>query len=1169
MDSHKPLPDNFQLSLKRLNGLLHRLKQTPDLLKQYDSIIRDQIERGIVEPVSDGSTTSHLCHYLPHHAVVRNDKTTTKLRIVYDASAKMAGEASLNDCLHKGPKFNQLILDILLRFRAFKYVLIADLEKAFLQVSVVEDDRDVLRFLWVDDIKKDCPEICTLRFTRVVFGVSASPFLLNATLKHHLEKHAATHPDLVKRLLESTYVDDIVSGADSEEDAFELYSQAKSVFRDGGFNLRKFVSNSKPLQQRIEHAEQLHSTGISRVSVDSLSNALDESYVGATLGDHRALDAEEQKVLGVCWNPVDDCLLFDVSSVARLASTLEPTKRNVISIVGRFYDPLGFLTPVTIRFKIFFQKLCDCKIDWDEPLSDEVGDEWKTLVGDLQAGACTLSMPRSYHTSCNGVPTSRYLCGFCDASTRAYAAVIYLVTVIDDGAEITFVAAKTRVAPLQPQTIPRLELLSALLLARLISTVDDSLKSILSHFELRCFTDSQVALYWIQGVDREWKPFVRNRTAEIRRKVAPEQWSHCPGETNPADIPSRGISFPELSVSRLWHHGPNWLPVAISSQPEVETITMPEECASEMKRTTHTLLTTDEGPCMENVIDCQRYSSLSRLLRVTAYVRRAVQLFKGSTAVNRQAGLTSTELTNAEKLWLLTVQVTLKNDKYFTTWQKQLNLFQDERGLWRCGGRLANASIPYATKYPILLPRGHHFTALVVRDAHVRVAHDGVKETLTETRRKFWIIKGRSFVRSLIHQCILCRRFHGTPYRAPPPPPLPDIRVKEEPPFSFTGVDFAGPLHVRSFGLTNSKKVWICLFTCLVTRAVHLDVVTDLSTETFVRCLKRFSARRGIPRKFLSDNAKTFKSAARFIEAVLNEGAVQGHLSGRGVEWIFNVEKAPWWGGAFERMVQSTKRCLRKMIGRARFSLDELYTALTEVESILNSRPLSYVSSGDLEEPLTPSHLLMGRRVLSMPDQLGADIDPDDEDFTTSPTPTQLSDRVKRLNSALNHFWTRWRDEYLLELRTAHRHADHSHTPYSSISIGDMVIIHDESLPRGFWKLGRVEELISGRDSKIRAAVVRLSSGSGTLRRPIQLLYPLEIHSEGSMPVSTSSGDVDTQDAFELKDSGRAEEQDASVPATSTMIEDSPNTRTRPQRASAFRARDRLMATALADSEFG
>lgn len=1171
-EHHKPLPDNFQLSIKRLKGLLHRLKQTPNVLQQYDGIIRDQIKQGIVELVPDTTTASNLYHYLPHHAVVRSDKTTTKLRIVYDASARVADEPSLNDCLHKGPKFNQLILDILLRFRVFKYALTADLEKAFLQVSITEGDRDVLRFLWVDDISKDCPEVRTLRFTRVVFGVAASPFLLNATLKHHLERYAATHPDTIRRLLESTYVDDIVTGADTEDDAFELYSQSKGIFCDGAFNLRKFVSNSEQLLQRINRAEQPRAPGGSHAVADDNTNCLDESYVGATLGDSHALGIEEQKVLGVRWRPGDDRLVFDVSAIVQLASTSEPTKRKVISIVGRFYDPLGFLAPVTIRFKIFFQKLCDRKIGWDEPLPNHLILEWKALVDDL-CESIPLSIPRRYLTGHEGVVTSRSLCGFCDASTRAYAAVTYLVTVTEDDVEVSFVAAKTRVAPLQSQTIPRLELLSALLLARLIATVADSLNSTLPQLELRCFTDSRVALYWIQGIDKEWKPFVRNRVAEIRQKVSPERWSHCPGETNPADLPSRGLPLLELAVSRLWRCGPEWLPAAVSSRCEPETSTMPDECASEMKKTAHTLLVTDTRVCVEEVMDCQRFGTLSRLVRVTAYVLRAIQLFKRSPSTNHPYELSPTELAGAERLWLIAAQSTLPNDNCFPSWQRQFDLFQDENGLWRCGGRLANANIPYAAKHPLLLPRSHHFTALVVQDAHVRVAHDGVKETLTETRRKFWIVKGRSLVRSLIHRCVLCRRFEGAPFRAPPPPPLPDFRLKEEPPFSYTGVDFAGPLHVRSFGLTSSEKVWICLFTCLVTRAVHLDVVTDMSTETFVRCLKRFAARRGIPRKFLSDNGKTFKAAARFIKAVFKEEDVQNHLSGRGIEWIFNIEKAPWWGGAYERMVRSTKRCLRKMVGRSRLSLDELYTALTEVESIINSRPLSYISSNDLEEPLTPSHLLMGRRVLSMPDHLSLTIDPNDEDFTANPTSTQLSDRVKRLNGALNYFWSRWRDEYLLELRDAHRNANRGRVPCSSVSVGDMVVVHDASLPRGFWKLGKIKEVIPGRDGRVRGAVVRLSSGSVVLRRPIQLLYPLEVHSDSVNSATNSPGDGVKEDETTAEPEDpqlpeTSEDQDSSIPAdTSTMANDSPTPATRLRRAAALQARDRLMASALADAE--
>ena len=323
----------------------------------------------------------------------------------------------------------------------------------------------------------------------------------------------------------------------------------------------------------------------------------------------------------------------------------------------------------------------------------------------------------------------------------------------------------------------------------------------------------------------------------------------------------------------------------------------------------------------------------------------------------------------------------------------------------RSGGRLANADLPYSTKYPILLPRNHPLTPLIINDAHQRVLHNGVRETLTEIRRKFWIVKGRSLVRAIIHQCVTCRRFEGAPFPTPPPPPLPVSSVKEDPAFTYTGVDFAGPLMIRTEGPNKNSKTWICLFTCFVTRAVHLDIVLDMSAETFIRCLKRFAARRGLPHWFISDNGKTFKAASKFLKSVFKDDAVTDHLAERVCEWTFNVERAPWWGGAFERMVQSTKRCLRKMVGQASLNYDELLTAVTEIESIINSRPLSYISAGDTEEPLTPSHLLIGRRVLNLPDYLDHLCDQGDEDFDINSS--QLTRRTRHLSNTLNHFWKR------------------------------------------------------------------------------------------------------------------------------------------------------------------
>ena len=219
------------------------------------------------------------------------------------------------------------------------------------------------------------------------------------------------------------------------------------------------------------------------------------------------------------------------------------------------------------------------------------------------------------------------------------------------------------------------------------------------------------------------------------------------------------------------------------------------------------------------------------------------------------------------------------------------------------------------------------------------------------------------------------------------------------------------------------------------------------------------------------------------------------HLVEKGSEWSFNMERAPLWGGTFERMIQSTKQCLRKMIGQATLTYDELVTAVTEIESVINSRPLSYLSAGDMEEPLTPSHLLIGRRVLNLPDYLGYWCDSGDEDFEINPA--QLTRRLKHLSNTLNHFWKRWRSKYLAELRESHRHLLKKTHGNPQVSVGDVVIIHDENLPRSFWKLGRIQDLIIGKDGQTRGATVSIAGKNRrftSLNRPLQLLYPLEIN---------------------------------------------------------------------------
>ena len=746
---HPILPDNFKLSEKRLQSVLRRLRQSPDILQEYDSIIRKQLELGIVKPVQDtDSGEVGEVHYLPHHAVVRRNKETTKVRVVYDASAKSAGP-SLNECLFTGPKFEQKILDILLRFRSYPIALTADIEKAFLMVSVSEKDQDVLRFLWVDDITKTNPEVQVFQFTRVVFGISSSPFLLNATVDHHLKLFSAVNPELVDILLRSFYVDDVVAGAMDENSALKLYEESKQVLREGGFNLRKFTTNSPQLQKVIDRKENPPTDSITVCSGD-----LDETYAKSTFGTVQTMSPTDQKVLGVKWDVSADRLIFSVKEIAALADTPDPTKRKVTSIVGKFYDPIGFLSPVVIKFKIFFQELCEVGLDWDQILTGEVLCKWKTLMASLQESP-TFSIPRYFLGDTDMQATSYCLHGFCDASKHAYAAVVYLVAQTGSDRCVRFVTSKTRVAPLRELTIPRLELLSALLLARLLDSVTKSLSPNLIFDQPTCYTDSKVALYWIIGYAKEWKQFVQNRVSEIRGLVPTDCWQHCPGTDNPADIPSRGLSPIELFVSKLWHCGPDWLQGTTLKSPS-EMKEMPSECLAEMKvgdKKTHTLLT-GEVACLDKVIRCKEHSSLSRLTSVTSYVIKFVRALKRAISRSPDA-LNVEELPTAEVLWIRESQRQLKEDKHFTTWTKQFGLFRDENQIWRCGGRLHHANIPLSTKHPILLPREHPLTSLIVRRAHERVFHNGTKETLTEVRSAYWIIKGRSLVRKLIHQCTI------------------------------------------------------------------------------------------------------------------------------------------------------------------------------------------------------------------------------------------------------------------------------------------------------------------------------------------------------------------------------------------------------------------------------
>ena len=696
------------------------------------------------------------------------------------------------------------------------------------------------------------------------------------------------------------------------------------------------------------------------------------------------------------------------------------------------FDPTGLLSPILVPLKVMFQQLCTMSVyDWDSPLTGEHLNTWYKWIHDLEK-VQSISVPRYYFGDAELELLKCTLVGFGDASKDAYAANVYLARQTEDGNETALVASKTRVTPIKKITIPRLELLASVILSRLTATVYRALESVIQIEDDYCWTDSKTAYYWIKN-GKEHKQFVQNRVDKVLQNSDPDKWFHVPGIDNPADIGTRGALPSEIENNDLWWHGPSWLqqskdcwPTKLSSV--VETT---EEGELELKKKHQTLgeqlavliTVKREQPVvqLQNVINCEEFNNYQKLLRVTAYIFRFCKNIRSKrlqvkveSSNNFLVGeLSVKEISGAELLWVISVQSVMKGESKYEHLVHQLGLFIDERGIICSRGRLQNSMLPYETKSPMLLPRNNHFTKLVIEDCHSRVLHCGVKDTLVELRTRFWVPRGRQDVKFVIHHCLVCKKMTGTSYDKPPPGDLPSFRLCEVLAFTNVGVDMAGPLFIKVPGSnqeSSTQKVWICLFTCGSSRAVHLEIVPTMNTDAFIRCLSRFCSRRGTPNMIISDNAKTFKVASKLLLKLFQSPEVQAFLTKKRIVWKFILEKSPWMGGFYERMVGLLKRILRKILANARLDYEELLTVVTEVESILNSRPISYVYAEETEEPICPSHLVTGKRLTSLPEYQETDLLPDNESLVT------LTQRYQFVCTLLKHFWKRFSREYLVDL---------------------------------------------------------------------------------------------------------------------------------------------------------
>ena len=953
--NHEMLGDNYVQSKSRLLSNLRRYKRDdPKLLQTYANTFLEQLKDGTLERVTpDMIAPVGKTYYMPHHLVVRQDKETTKVRVVYDCSSKMAGNVSLNDCLEVPEPLYADLLAVLINFRVHKVAIIGDIEKAFLQIGMAEKDRDAYRVLFVDDPFKDDPEIVELRFTTVTFGVGPSMWHLGAVVQH-LANYVEEYPDLVKKIESGLYADDYSGGDDDDEKAIAQYRQTKKIFKDANMNMRKWKSNSPAVMEVMQKEE----------GGDDLS---EESQAKMMLNPN---DPSPVKTLGVPWDLKTDKMTISLEKAISKGKVENVTKTVVLSASASIYDPAGIVGPITFWVKVLFQRVCQTKGSWDDQLDEETRKEWDRWLRSAERYS-RIEFPRCYHPNL-AESTCVMLIGFCDASEKGYAAVVYLrmVTTIlsKENVGCSLVASKTRVAPLKKQTITRLELLGALILSRLMVRIRSILRDVKVNEEY-CFTDSAVAAHWICNSTKRYKKYIDKRADKIRLMVEPEKWMHVPGKENIADLPSRGC-LPEKfrEHEEEWFNGKEWLkkdkdkwPVKRVSDLQL-TKSNEEVLESELRKAEvskeKVLLGTDVAN-IESVIDPKRYSTLTKLLRVTSICHKFIDIkLKRQKDIDKE--ISAEDMSRSKDLWIRHLQRLVTQEPKYEKTAESLGIKQDSNGYLRCMGRLGRGKIPFDSKHPMILPGGHWVTTLIIRACHEKVFHDKVKETLAEFRSAYWVTRGRQRVSSVLQTCRLCKILEGLNYPAPVQAELPDFRVDGGIAFKNTGVDFGGPVYTKE--AEEMRKSYIVLFTCATSRMVHLELCPNLTTEAYVRSQKRMIGRRGAPVMFVSDNGRTFKGKG-----------LKRFNAERGIRWRFNLSRAPWWGGMFERLIRSTKRCLKKAIGRRRLTYEELETVLIDVEAVLNSRPLTYLYANDTDTPITPSHLFCGRRLLDQHEDTGKD----------------------------------------------------------------------------------------------------------------------------------------------------------------------------------------------------
>ncbi|XP_062713670.1 uncharacterized protein LOC134290528 [Aedes albopictus] len=1071
-------PDSYPMAVRRLESLEHRLKREPSLQECVRNQITDYERKGYTHRASLTELTSvesNHVWYLPL-GVVTNPRKPNKIRLIWDVAAKV-GDTSFNSQLLKGPDLLTPLPKVLYQFRQYPVAVTGDIMEMFHQIKIRSPDCQSQRFLYRENTT-DVPRIYVMDVA--TFGSTCSPASAQYAKNLNAEEYATEYPRAAEAIIKKHYVDDYLDSFKTISEAVTVVNEVKLVHSKGGFTLRRFLSNVPEVLQGIGE------------EVETEMKDLDLERAGKI-----------ESVLGMKWVPDADVFIYtfgvreDILQILRTDHV--PSKREVARVVMSLFDPLGLISYLLVHGKVLIQELWMKGTEWDQEIPQDTNVRWRQWAESLKQ-LDRLRIPRYYFPSS---PPKSFVCLqihlFVDASDAAYAAVVYFRLQTERDTQVALVGAKTKVAPLKALSIPRLELKAAVLGTRLMETIQNQhTYPVTQRF---CWTDANTVLAWVRATDhRRYHKFVAVRVGEILSSTQQSEWRWVPSKMNVADLATKWNNDSQAMAISPWFHGPAFLfePESHWPKQKVSTTTDVE------LRPVHPHLAHFSTSFL-----LEKFNKWSKLLRVAAYVFRWIDnLRRRRSGENLELGyLTCEELRGAEEALVKMAQNECYSEEIsilrrtqgppemrHPTVSKSSTIYKkypfvDDSGVLRSRGRIGAA--PYKSfdaKFPIILPKRHTLTFLIVDWYHCRFRHANRETVFNEVRQRYEIPTVRRLLDNVQRACVFCRIAKATP-RPPVMAPLPEMRLTAFiQPFTYTGLDYFGPILVKQ-GRSNVKR-WVALFTCLTIRAVHIEVVHSLSTISCIMAVQRFVARRGQPREFWSDNATCFQGTGNEL-AAHNKALVEKFTTSR-CTWKFIPPSTPHMGGVWERLVRSVKVAVGAVLESSRKPDDEtLETILIEAEGMINSRPLTYVplESAD-QEALTPNHFLLGN-------SSGAKF------LSNSPLNNHMILRKswKMARHIGDEIWRRWLKEYLPMITRRCKWFE----DVKDLQVGDLVLVIGGTT-RNQWIRGQIEEVYPGRDGRVRQALVRTSSGP--VRRAAVKLAVLDVK-ENSKPAAGSTEVLD------------------------------------------------------------